>query len=105
MNINQSSAENLYRPFVPEPMKVLCYSAITDLFRYLPESKANPQDVAVRQKLQVASWKSLWPLKLEKYSALGLSHSLGHKLGASYGIPHGITSVSPRVIFRQLFTD
>ena len=36
---------------------------------------------------------SLWPLKLDKYSALGLSHSLGHKLGATYGIPHGITSV------------
>ena len=96
-NTNQLSTENLYRPLVPEPMKVLCYSAIADFFKYLPESKANPQDVAVRQKLQVASWKSLWPIKMEKYSALGLSHALGHKLGAAYGIPHGITSVSPRV--------
>ena len=77
-------------------MKVLGYSAIADLFKYLPKSKANPQDVAVRQKLQVASWKSLWPIKMEKYVALGLSHTLGHKLGATYGIPHGITSVSPR---------
>lgn len=97
-------------------MKVLCYAALADLFKYLPESKANPQAVDVRQKLLVAAWMSLWPLKLEKYrfanltcklhqlstprvdkspsySALGLSHALGHKLGAAYEIPHGITSV------------
>jgi len=86
------AVENLYRPFVAPPVKVLCYHAIADLFRYLPESKANPHDIAVRQKLQIASWMSLWPLKLERYSALGLSHALGHKLGAAYGIPHGITS-------------
>jgi len=86
------AVENLYRPLVPLPIKVLCYSAIADLFHYLPESKANPQALDIRQKLQIASWMSLWPLKLEKYSALGLSHALGHKLGAAYGIPHGITS-------------
>lgn len=102
--------ENLYRPLVVPPIKALCYAAIVDLFRYLPQSKANPQAVDVRQKLQLASWMSLWPTKFEKYrlvlravveilqtnfllSALGLSHALGHKLGAAYGIPHGITSV------------
>ncbi|RDB25420.1 Alcohol dehydrogenase 2 [Hypsizygus marmoreus] len=86
------AVETLYRPLVPIPVKVLSYAALADLFTYLPQSKANPQDVDIRQKLQVASWMSLWPLKLEKYSALGLSHALGHKLGATYGIPHGITS-------------
>ncbi|KAI0371119.1 iron-containing alcohol dehydrogenase [Pilatotrama ljubarskyi] len=86
------AVENLYRPLVPPPIKHLCYAALADLFKYLPESKANPQAVDVRQKLQIASWMSLWPLKTEKYSALGLSHALGHKLGARYGIPHGITS-------------
>ncbi|KAF7971874.1 hypothetical protein HWV62_19755 [Athelia sp. TMB] len=86
------AVENLYRPLVPPPIKVLCYAAIADLFLYLPASKANPEDVEIRQKLQLASWMSLWPLKQEKYSALGLSHALGHKLGAAYGIPHGITS-------------
>lgn len=35
---------------------------------------------------------SLWPLKIERSGAAGLSHSLGHKLGARYGIPHGMTS-------------
>ncbi|KAI0661105.1 iron-containing alcohol dehydrogenase [Cubamyces menziesii] len=86
------AVENLYRPLVPPPIKYLCYAALADLFKYLPESKANPQAIDVRQKLQIASWMSLWPLKLEKYSALGLSHALGHKLGARYSIPHGITS-------------
>lgn len=63
-----SMTENLYRPLVPEPMKILCYSAIADLFTYLPQSKANRQAVDIRQKLLLASWKSLWPLKQEKYT-------------------------------------
>jgi len=86
------SVENLYRPLITPPSKVLCYQALHDLFEYLPKSKANPQDIEARQKLQLASWMSIWPVKLEKYSALGLSHALGHKLGAAYSIPHGITS-------------
>ncbi|KAH7904115.1 hypothetical protein BJ138DRAFT_1119713 [Hygrophoropsis aurantiaca] len=86
------AVENLYRPLIPLPLKMLCYSAIADFFQYLPISKANPQDLQARQMLQLASWMSIWPLKLEKTGALGLSHSLGHKLGATYGIPHGITS-------------
>ncbi|EPS94150.1 hypothetical protein FOMPIDRAFT_1063307 [Fomitopsis schrenkii] len=86
------AVENLYRPLIPPPVKYLCYAALVDLFKYLPASKANPQAVDIRQKLQLASWMSLWPIKLEKYSALGLSHALGHKLGAAYSIPHGITS-------------
>lgn len=88
------AVENLYRPQVIPPMKALMYQALHDLFTYLPQSKANPQDVALRQKLQLASWMSLWPMRMEKYSAIGLSHALGHKLGAAYSIPHGITSVS-----------
>ncbi|KAK0474841.1 alcohol dehydrogenase IV [Armillaria novae-zelandiae] len=86
------AVENLYRPGVAFPVKVLCNSAIADLFTYLPASKANPQDVEVRQRLQLASWMSIWPMTLERYGPLGLSHALGHKLGAAYGIPHGITS-------------
>ncbi|KAI0940538.1 hypothetical protein AcW1_003708 [Taiwanofungus camphoratus] len=99
------AVENLYRPLVPPPMKYLCYAALADLFKYLPQSKANPQSIEVRQKLQVASWMSLWPIKLEKYSALGLSHALGHKLGAAYGIPHGITSVRMPLLCRAWRPD
>ncbi|PIL35440.1 hypothetical protein GSI_02167 [Ganoderma sinense ZZ0214-1] len=88
------AVENLYRPGpgVPIPLKYLCCVAIADLFTYLPKSKANAQDVEVRQRLQVASWMSVWPIKDERRGPLGLSHALGHKLGATYGIPHGITS-------------
>ncbi|KAJ3516426.1 hypothetical protein NLJ89_g1125 [Agrocybe chaxingu] len=39
------TVEQLYRPLVSHPVKVLCYSAMADLFKYLPESKANPDDV------------------------------------------------------------
>ena len=98
-------SENLYRARVPPPIKHLCYAALADLFKYLPESKANPQDVAVRQKLQLASWMSLWPIKLDGYAAVGLSHALGHKLGASYHIPHGITSVCSVRLSHYLFTQ
>ncbi|KAH9944707.1 iron-containing alcohol dehydrogenase [Amylocystis lapponica] len=86
------AVETLYRPLVSPPIKHFAYAALADLFKYLPLSKANPEAVDIRQKLQIASWMSLWPMKLEKYSALGLSHSLGHKLGGTYSIPHGITS-------------
>ncbi|KAK7675961.1 hypothetical protein QCA50_021074 [Cerrena zonata] len=86
------AVENLYRPLIPPPLKYMCYPAIVDLFKYLPLSKAHPENIEYRQKLQLASWMSIWPVKLERYSALGLSHALGHKLGAAYSIPHGITS-------------
>ncbi|KAH8992844.1 alcohol dehydrogenase IV [Lactarius hatsudake] len=86
------AVESLYRPFVVPPVKVLCHAAIVDLFKYLPISKADPNDIHVRQKLQMAAWMSLWPARMEKYSAIGLSHALGHKLGATYSIPHGFTS-------------
>ena len=68
--------ENLYRPLVPPPIKHLCYAALADLFKYLPESKANPQAVDIRQKLQIASWMSLWPLKLEKYRCVYINENL-----------------------------
>ncbi|KAF8211613.1 alcohol dehydrogenase IV [Mycena galopus ATCC 62051] len=86
------SVESLYRPLVPHPVKMLCYAAMADLFKYLPISKADPNNVEARQKLLIAAWMSLWPTKFEKYSPLGMSHALGHRLGAKYGIPHGITS-------------
>ncbi|KAG1862582.1 alcohol dehydrogenase IV [Suillus subalutaceus] len=86
------AVENLYRPGVPLPMKKLCHAAIADLFRFLVLSKKDSKDLVARQRLQVASWMSLWPRKLEVHRPIGLSHTLGHKLGATYGIPHGITS-------------
>ncbi|XP_006461160.1 hypothetical protein AGABI2DRAFT_192693 [Agaricus bisporus var. bisporus H97] len=94
------AVEDLYRNHVTPPVKILGYHAISEYFKYLPMTKKDPSSVLVRQKLQLASWMSLWPMKLEKYVALGISHSVGHKIGAGYGIPHGITScltLSPSV--------
>lgn len=62
--------ENLYRPLIPPPLKVLCYASIIDLFKYLPKSKEDPTNVIYRQKLQLASWLSLWPIKLWKYRSV-----------------------------------
>ncbi|KAF7313382.1 ATP-dependent DNA helicase PIF1 [Mycena chlorophos] len=95
--------ENLYREGVSPPAKILCYAGLADFFKYLPISQADPTNLEARHKLQLASWMSLWPAKRDKYSALGLSHSLGHKLGAAYSIPHGITScltLGPVVAFK-----
>ncbi|KAJ7896003.1 alcohol dehydrogenase IV [Mycena olivaceomarginata] len=111
------AVETLYRPLISHPVKILCYAAMADFFKYLPISKADPTNVEARQKLLVAAWMSLWPTYFEEYrfvrsllswscssannshcipittnSALGPSHSLGHRLGAKYSIPHGITS-------------
>ena len=61
------AVEQLYRPFVIPPLKQLCYGAIVDLFKYLPQSKADPSDIHAREKLQVASWMSLWPARLGQY--------------------------------------
>ncbi|KAJ7477215.1 alcohol dehydrogenase IV [Mycena galericulata] len=91
-DLSEPAQESLYRPLVSPPVKILCYAALADFFKYLPLSKAEPDNVEVRQKLLIASWMSLWPTKFETYSALGLSHALGHALGARYSIPHGITS-------------
>lgn len=41
-------------------IKMLCYAAIADLFKYLPLSKANPQAVDIRQKLQLASMSMMF---------------------------------------------
>ena len=61
------AVEDLYRPLVPPPLKHLCYGALADLFKYLPESKKYPESVEIRQKLQIASWMSLWPIRFETY--------------------------------------
>ncbi|THH32293.1 hypothetical protein EUX98_g1898 [Antrodiella citrinella] len=76
------------------PLRFLAYGGLKDLFYYLPACKAHPESLEIRQRLQIAAWMSLFPnrIELNKYGAVGLSHSLGHRLGAAYSIPHGITS-------------
>jgi hypothetical protein len=47
-------------------MKKLCHAAIADLFRFLVLSKKDSEDLIARQRLQIASWMSLWPCKVER---------------------------------------
>ncbi|PBP23457.1 alcohol dehydrogenase IV [Diplocarpon rosae] len=85
------AVELLYHPLAPEiPTKRLALEAIRDLFTYLPQSRAEPADAEIRQRLFLACYASLFPLMLS--GGVGLSHSTGHALGATYDIPHGITS-------------
>lgn len=85
------AVELMYHPLASEiPTKRLCLEAIKDLFTYLPQSKANPEDAEVRTKLFLACYASLFPFLFS--GGVGLSHSIGHAIGATYAIPHGITS-------------
>ncbi|KAF1359511.1 alcohol dehydrogenase [Lizonia empirigonia] len=85
------AVELIYHPLASEiPTKRLCLEAIKDLFTYLPQSKANPDDAEVRTKLFLACYASLFPFLFS--GGVGLSHSIGHAIGATYAIPHGITS-------------
>jgi len=85
------AVELMYHPLASEiPTKRLCLEAIKDLFAYLPQSKADPNDAEIRTKLFLACYASLFPFLFS--GGVGLSHSIGHAIGATYAIPHGITS-------------
>lgn len=92
----------MYHPLASEiPTKRMALEAIKDLFSYLPESKANPNDAKIRTRLLIACYSSLFPFLYT--GGVGLSHSIGHAIGATYGIPHGITSclsLAPTVHFK-----
>ena len=68
---------------------VMALEAIRRLFRVLPATKADPQNVGIRGDCQLAAWFSF---TLPGPSASGLSHTMGKQIGARHGIPHGVTS-------------
>jgi len=92
----------MYHPLAAEiPTKRMSLEAIKDLFTFLPQSKANPDDAEIRTKLFLACYSSLFPFLYT--GGVGLSHSIGHAIGATYSIPHGITSclsLAPTVHFK-----
>lgn len=96
------AVELMYHPLASEiPTKRMCLESIKDLFTYLPQSKATPEDAEVRTKLFLACYSSLFPFLYT--GGVGLSHSIGHAIGATYMIPHGITScltLAPTVHFK-----
>ena len=85
------AVETLYSPGDHPVNDVLALQAIRDLFEFLPCSKAEPEDLAVRQQCQLAAWMSYFgPASVN--AAAGLSHTIGKRIGATYDVPHGVTS-------------
>jgi alcohol dehydrogenase class IV len=82
--------EMLYRPDPSPILRPAELGSLRELFHLLPATNKNPDDLNIRQTLQVIALASLWPES--RKGAIGLSHGLGHALGATYSIPHGITS-------------
>ncbi|KAI4192724.1 MAG: hypothetical protein LQ350_008580 [Teloschistes chrysophthalmus] len=74
------------------PARTMALSAMSQLFKYLPNSKKEPENEEYITRLQLAAFSSLYGLGLNLGGGLGLSHSLGYALGSPYGIPHGVTS-------------
>ena len=54
--------------------------------RMLPQSRANPTDVAVRAQCQIAAW--LCAFGLQARVPMGASHAIGHVLGGTCGVAH-----------------
>jgi alcohol dehydrogenase class IV len=81
--------ETLYAPGFHPVQDTLALQAIRDLFTYLPAAQAEPEDVDVRLRGQLAAWMSYFaPAAIQ----LGLSHKLSKAFGTRFGVPHGITS-------------
>lgn len=73
----------------------LSLAAAARLFDLLPRSARDPEDVDVRQRLQVAAWMGEFPrfhLPVDR-SVPAASHWFGaaarHQFGGMYGVPHG----------------
>jgi maleylacetate reductase len=54
--------------------------------RMLPQSQANPTDVAIRAQCQIAAW--LCAFGLQARVPMGASHAIGHVLGGTCGVSH-----------------
>ncbi len=83
------AVETLYAPGDHPIQSLLALEAIRELFACLPQSSAQPDNVALRQRCQLAAWMSYFaPGAIE----MGLSHRLSKSFGTTYNVPHGITS-------------
>ncbi|EIM21949.1 Dehydroquinate synthase-like protein [Wallemia mellicola] len=101
------AVETLYRPNASYHLRKMALLALKDLFDLLPITKAHPEDVNTRQKLQLASFMSLFPdsMSVQDLRPFGPSHTIGRKVGSSYGIPHGITSCITLSLIVRLYQE
>ena len=71
--------EMLYNPGASEtPHKLLSLATAHELFTLLPKSKADPQNIDLRQRLQIVAFGSLFSISFR--GGLGLSHAMGTSL-------------------------
>lgn len=85
------AVETLYSPGDHPLNDALALQALQILFKRLPLSKAEPEDLEHRQALLLAAWMSYFAPASVPAQA-GLSHTIGKRIGATYGVPHGATS-------------
>lgn len=87
------AVETQYHPTATwVPSRLLALNAVGELFRLLPQYKADPTNEDVITGLFLAAYASLGFFGQNLKGGLGLSHTLGYALGSPYGIPHGVTS-------------
>jgi 3-oxoacid CoA-transferase len=68
--------ETIYSHTASEtPHRLLCLATTHELFKLLPQSKADPENVDIRQRLQITAFGSLFSVTFR--GGLGLSHSMG----------------------------
>lgn len=89
MRAMDHAMELMYHPTSTEmPCRQMALYAAGELFKCLPQYKADPKNEDVITRLQLAAFASLGFLALNIKGGLGLSHTLGYALGSPYQIPH-----------------
>lgn len=98
------AVETIWAPERDPLTRLLALEAIRGLRHSLPESRRRPDDLAVRERAQVAAW---WAALGLAGNTMGPSHHLGRLLGATFSIGHGITSCVflPATIDHMAATD
>jgi alcohol dehydrogenase class IV len=83
------AVERLYSPKHQPLVDALCMQALRYLFKNLPASTRETQNLEARLYCQLGAWMSI----LGGMSVrTGISHAVGHQLGGHCNVPHGQTS-------------
>lgn len=76
-----------YTSVASNPMAdAVCEKIMTDVHRWLPVAKAEPEHQEARQRMAIAASLGGWMLS---NGCAHVGHSLAHVLGAKYHLPHG----------------
>lgn len=76
-----------YTSLASNPMAdAVCEKIMSDVYRWLPVAKAQPEHQEARQRMSTAASLGGWMLS---NGCAHIGHSLAHVLGAKYHMPHG----------------